>query len=79
MADSANRFHYYRLTEDDRILWGGYDALYYYGNRTDPELERRPETAELLASQFFDTFPQLDGLAFTHHWAGVTTPRAGSA
>jgi len=71
VGDSANRFHYYRLTEDDRILWGGYDALYYYGNRIDPGLERRPETAELLAGHFFDTFPQLDGLAFTHHWAGV--------
>jgi hypothetical protein len=28
VSDSANRFHYYRLTADDRILWGGYDALY---------------------------------------------------
>ena len=24
---SANQFHYYRRTADDRILWGGYDAI----------------------------------------------------
>ena len=71
VSDSGNRFHYSRLTEDDRILWGGYDALYYYGNRIDPELERRPGTAEVLAANFFTTFPQLEGVRFTHHWAGV--------
>ena len=32
-ATRANQFHYYRLTTDDRILWGGYDAIYHYGNR----------------------------------------------
>ena len=30
-ATSANQFHYYRLTADNRILWGGYDAIYHYG------------------------------------------------
>ena len=28
--DIPNQFHYYRLTEDNRILWGGYDAIYYW-------------------------------------------------
>ena len=36
LADTANQFHYYRLTADDRILWGGYDAVYHYGNRIAP-------------------------------------------
>src|SRR5690606_31263261 len=27
LSDLANQFHYYRLTEDNRILWGGYDAV----------------------------------------------------
>ena len=31
VADSGNQFHYYRLTPDRRILWGGYDAIYHYG------------------------------------------------
>src|SRR5580704_1469823 len=31
IGDSGNQFHYYRLTADDRILWGGYDAIYHFG------------------------------------------------
>jgi glycine/D-amino acid oxidase-like deaminating enzyme len=30
VSDSGNQFHYYRLTPDNRILWGGYDAIYYF-------------------------------------------------
>ncbi|WP_037075925.1 NAD(P)/FAD-dependent oxidoreductase [Pseudonocardia spinosispora] len=71
VGDSANQFHYYRLTEDDRILWGGYDALYYYRGPVRSELTDRPATYALLAEHFFDTFPQLDGLRFTHRWGGV--------
>jgi glycine/D-amino acid oxidase-like deaminating enzyme len=71
MADMTNRFHYYRLTDDDRILWGGYDAIYHWNNGLDPSLERRDRTYALLASQFFETFPQLDGLRFSHTWAGA--------
>ncbi|GAA1092951.1 FAD-dependent oxidoreductase [Nocardioides dubius] len=71
LADSANQFHYYRLTADDRILWGGYDAVYHYGSRVRAEYEHRPATYRLLAEQFFETFPQLEGLSFTHRWAGA--------
>ncbi len=35
MADMANQFHYYRRTRDDRILWGGYDAVYRRGGAGD--------------------------------------------
>lgn len=70
LADTANQFHYYRLTRDDRILWGGYDAVYHYGSRIDPSLEQGT-THDLLAEQFFTTFPQLAGLRFSHRWAGV--------
>ena len=31
VGDMANQFHYYRLSADNRILWGGYDAIYHYG------------------------------------------------
>lgn len=71
IGDLANQFHYYRLTRDDRILFGGYDAIYRYGRRVDPAYENRPETWEKLASHFFTTFPQLEGLRFTHQWAGA--------
>ncbi|HEY7483713.1 MAG TPA: FAD-dependent oxidoreductase [Streptosporangiaceae bacterium] len=71
VGDSGNQFHYYRLTADNRIVWGGYDAIYHYGNGLRAELERRPETFEMLARHFFATFPQLEGVRFSHAWAGV--------
>jgi glycine/D-amino acid oxidase-like deaminating enzyme len=71
LADAGYLFHYYRLTEDRRILWGGWDALYHYGSRIAPALEDRPDEHAALAEQFFTTFPQLEGLRFTHRWAGV--------
>jgi glycine/D-amino acid oxidase-like deaminating enzyme len=71
IGDVANQFHYYRLTADNRILWGGYDAVYYWRNGLRDELDQRPGTFELLARQFFETFPQLEGLRFTHRWGGA--------
>jgi glycine/D-amino acid oxidase-like deaminating enzyme len=70
VSDSGNQFHYYRLTADDRILWGGYDAIYHFGSRTDPELQQRRASFEDLSRHFFETFPQLAGLRFTHAWGG---------
>jgi glycine/D-amino acid oxidase-like deaminating enzyme len=69
--DLGNQFHYYRLTADNRILWGGYDAVYHYGRHIRPGYERRPQTFRKLAGHFFETFPQLAGLRFTHQWAGA--------
>jgi glycine/D-amino acid oxidase-like deaminating enzyme len=71
LADAANQFHYYRLTADDRILWGGYDAVYHFRNAVDHELDQRPETFTTLVRNFFGTFPQLEGLQFSHRWGGV--------
>ncbi len=69
--DSGNQFHYYRLTPDNRILWGGYDAIYHFGRRIDGSLDQRTKTFDLLARQFFETFPQLEGLRFSHQWGGA--------
>ncbi len=70
IGDSGNQFHYYRLSADNRILWGGYDAIYRYGHRVDPRYEDRPESYRRLAAHFFLTFPQLDDVRFSHRWAG---------
>lgn len=71
LSDMANQFHYSRLTKDNRILWGGYDAVYHAGGRIKREYEDRMESHRRLASHFFTTFPQLAGLKFSHRWAGV--------
>jgi glycine/D-amino acid oxidase-like deaminating enzyme len=71
LADAGNQFHYYRLTADNRILWGGYDAVYYNGGRISAARDANPATFARLAEHFFQTFPQLAGLDFTHAWGGV--------
>jgi glycine/D-amino acid oxidase-like deaminating enzyme len=85
LTDMGNQFHYYRRTPDNRILWGGYDAIYHRGNNTDPRLEHRDSSHQLLAAQFLTTFPQLEGIRFSHKWAGIIdstsrfTPAFGTA
>ncbi|MDN5766217.1 MAG: FAD-binding oxidoreductase [Humibacillus sp.] len=71
LGDMANQFHYLRLTADNRILIGGYDAIYRYGRRVRPAYERRPESHRRLAAHFFTMFPQLEGVRFSHRWAGA--------
>ncbi|MDH6710324.1 glycine/D-amino acid oxidase-like deaminating enzyme [Kitasatospora sp. MAA19] len=71
LGDSANKFHYFRLSADNRILWGGYDAVYHYGGHVRHEYDQRPETFRTLANHFFRCFPQLEGLRFTHAWGGA--------
>jgi glycine/D-amino acid oxidase-like deaminating enzyme len=71
LSDLGNQFHYYRLTPDDRILFGGYDALYYFGNSMGAKREVREATFAKLAEHFFATFPQLAGVRFTHAWGGA--------
>lgn len=71
VGDGGNQFHYYRLTADNRILWGGYDAIYYRGGRISPERDQREATFEVLAEHFAQTFPQLTDVRFTHKWGGV--------
>lgn len=71
VGDCANQFHYYRLTADNRVVWGGYDAIYHFGRRVDAAYEDRPQTYRRLAEHFFITFPQLDDIRFSHRWAGA--------
>jgi glycine/D-amino acid oxidase-like deaminating enzyme len=71
LADSAHHFHYFRLTADNRILWGGYDVVYHFGGRITREHDQRPATYATLAAHFFRCFPQLEDVRFTHTWGGA--------
>lgn len=71
IGDCANRFHYYRLSADNRILFGGWDAVYHFGRQVSWKYDQRQETFETLAEHFFDTFPQLAGVRFSHKWGGA--------
>jgi glycine/D-amino acid oxidase-like deaminating enzyme len=71
LSDAGYQFHYYRLTKENEILWGGYDAIYNFQGKVRQEYEARPETYAKLATNFFKTFPQLAGIKFTHGWGGA--------
>lgn len=71
VGDSGNQFHYYRITEDGRILFGGYDAHYHGKAGVRPEFDTDPDSFARLADHFVQTFPQLAEVNFTHGWGGA--------
>ncbi len=73
LADYNNMFHYFRLTKDNRITWGGGGAVRYYFNRgIDSKLMDAPARYEQLATEFFTMFPQLEGkIKFSNKWGGL--------
>lgn len=73
LGDFNNMFHYFRLTKDNRITWGGGGAVRYYFNRgIKKELMNAPARYQQLATEFFEMFPQLEGeVKFSHKWGGI--------
>jgi glycine/D-amino acid oxidase-like deaminating enzyme len=71
ISDAGNQFHYYRPTADGRILWGGYDAVYHRNSGVDPAFEVDQAAFGRLSEHFHQTFPQLEGIRFTHGWGGA--------
>jgi glycine/D-amino acid oxidase-like deaminating enzyme len=77
IGNHANMFHYYRLTKDNRITWGGGAVSYYCNSDISERRADIPARFERLSSEFFETFPQLKGIKFSHRWSGIiaTSPR----
>ncbi len=71
LADSGSRFHYLRLTADDRILFGGWDAVYHFGSGRNPGHGYDDAEFALLADHLLQMFPQLDGVRISHVWGGA--------
>jgi glycine/D-amino acid oxidase-like deaminating enzyme len=71
VSDAGNQFHYYRLTADDRLVFGGYDALYYFGSDLASRRRRSAATEQRLAEHLLETFPRLEGVRITHTWGGA--------
>ena len=70
LSDAGNQFHYYRRA-GDRILWGGWDAIYGFGNEVSPSWGQRQKTFAVLAEHFAHTFPALGDVRFSHQWGGL--------
>lgn len=71
LTDLANQFQYSWLTTDNRILYGGYDAIYHPGGKVKGHIEDRAETYRRLTSHLLTTFPQLEGINVSHRCAGA--------
>ena len=71
VSDGRTFFNYYRLTVDDRILWGTSEAAYYRGNRVDPSCDHSPEHYAALRTSFRRHFPALSALEFPYAWGGA--------
>ena len=68
--DTRTQLNYMRLTADNRILFGG-RLDYFYGNDTDPALDKTPQPFIRLVQSFYRTFPQLaDEIKFSYAWSG---------
>jgi glycine/D-amino acid oxidase-like deaminating enzyme len=70
VTDGRSFFNYYRLTADQRILWGTSEAAYYRSNRVDPECDHSPSHYAALRASFRRHFPALTSLEFPYAWGG---------
>jgi glycine/D-amino acid oxidase-like deaminating enzyme len=70
VTDGRTFFNYYRLTADDRILWGTSEATYYRGNRVAPSCDHSPRHYAALRESFRRHFPAVSGLDFPFAWGG---------
>lgn len=70
VTDGRSFFNYYRLTRDDRMLWGTSEAAYYAGNRVDPGCDHSPAHYQALRAGFRRHFPALASLEFPYAWGG---------
>ena len=68
LETARNFIHYFRLTADNRILFGGEDVQLYYGGRFH---DRDGDICLALRERFREFFPPLSDVAFTHEWGGV--------
>ncbi len=85
VADVRTFFKYYRLTKDDRVLWGTSEAKYYAGNGVGPQFDHSEAQYDELRSSFAQHFPALGKVEFPYAWGGPIdattrfTPFFGSA
>ena len=73
IEDARNMIHYYRLTPDNRILFGGSDAKYYFGGALDHD--RNSRIFRRLERDLKRTFPGLKDVRIEYEWGGpVSVP-----
>jgi len=69
IEDKRQLVHYMRPTVDNRILIGGRDAPYYFGNKAEGKQSHK-KIFEGLEKDLKGMFPMLKGTRITHRWGG---------
>lgn len=70
MVDGRTFFNYYRLTADDRVLWGTSEAVYYSPNRVDASCDHSQRHYDTLKASWKHHFPETGDLDFPYGWGG---------
>ncbi|MBW2493616.1 MAG: FAD-dependent oxidoreductase, partial [Deltaproteobacteria bacterium] len=66
--DTRSDFMYLRLSADNRIVFGEGGMIPYDGS---PSTGNYQPLIEKMQSSLLETFPQLEGVRFTHNWGGT--------
>ena len=69
LSDSRDLFNYFRLSADNRIVFGGEIVKYYYGSR--PSSGNNKYVLSLLEKRLLKIWPQLKGVKIGHRWGGT--------
>ncbi len=69
IEDHRQLVHYLRLTADNRLLFGGRDAPYYYGNQVEGK-DRHEGIFAGLERDMKEFFPGLAEVKISHRWGG---------
>jgi glycine/D-amino acid oxidase-like deaminating enzyme len=70
ITDCRTFVHYFRTTNDHRIVFGWGGGPFAFGARLNGRVERDPATVERTAEHLREFFPQLAGKQITHAWGG---------
>ena len=76
VSDARTFGNFYRLTPDDRILWGSSDVAYQPGSLVDAASDHSEPHYDALRASFRRHFPAMQGLEWAYAWGGpiaVTT------
>ena len=72
ISDLGNQFHYLRPVGGDRVLIGGYDAVYRYGGPVGARPDAGGDaTFARLSEHLAVLFPALADVRFSHAWGGA--------
>jgi len=70
IVDSRIFVHYYRDTQDGRLMLGKGGNQFSFANRVDPMFNKPSQYGELLSRSFQKLFPELNQSRFAYSWSG---------